>query len=74
MIRNDSRPQVVNMLPFQEVEVESSILFQDLGDNFTFCCMAINREGNASDMFHSVTITSKIQTISLAEWGRIWGL
>lgn len=61
------------MLPFQEVEVESTILFEELGDNFTFCCVAINEEGNASDIFHSL-ITSKIQTISLAEWGRIWGL
>lgn len=74
MLRNDSRPQVVNMLPFQEVEVESTILFEELGDNFTFCCVAINGEGNASDMFHSLTITSKIQNILLAEWGRIWGL
>lgn len=61
------------MLPFQGVEVESTILFQELGDNFTFCCVAINGEGNTSDMFHSFTITSKIQTDSLAEWGRIWG-
>lgn len=74
MLLNDSSPQVVNMLPFQEVEVESIVLFQELGANFTFCCVAINREGNASDMFHSLTITSKIQTGSLAEQGRIWGL
>ncbi|NXU34596.1 CSF1R factor, partial [Drymodes brunneopygia] len=60
LIRNDSRPQVVNMLPFQEVEVESTILFQDLGDNFSFCCVAINGEGNASDMFHSLTITRSV--------------
>ncbi|XP_063024903.1 macrophage colony-stimulating factor 1 receptor isoform X1 [Melospiza melodia melodia] len=60
LISNDSRPQVVNVLPFQEVEVESSILFEELGDNFTFCCVAINGEGNASDMFHSFTITRSI--------------
>uniref|UniRef100_A0A8C5UF21 receptor protein-tyrosine kinase n=1 Tax=Malurus cyaneus samueli TaxID=2593467 RepID=A0A8C5UF21_9PASS len=60
LIRNDSRPQVVNMLPFQEVEVESIILFQELGDNFTFCCVAINGEGNASDMLHSLTITRSV--------------
>ncbi|NXP41994.1 CSF1R factor, partial [Leiothrix lutea] len=58
LIHNDSRPQVVKKLPFQEVEVESIILFQELGDNFTFCCVAINEEGNASDMFHSVTIAT----------------
>ncbi|NXO34182.1 CSF1R factor, partial [Locustella ochotensis] len=63
LIQNDSRPQVVNMLPFQEVEVESTILFQELGDNFTFCCMAINGEGNASDMFHSLTITRSIMAL-----------
>ncbi|NXD30369.1 CSF1R factor, partial [Spelaeornis formosus] len=57
LIRNDSRPHVVNMLPFQEVEVESTILFEELGDNFSFCCVAINGEGNASDMLHSPTIT-----------------
>lgn len=74
MLLNDSSPQVVNMLPFHEVEVESIVPFQELGANFTFCCVAINREGNASDMFHSVTITSKIQTGSLVEWVRIWGL
>lgn len=62
------------MLPFREVEVESVVPFQELGANFTFCCVAINREGNASDMFHSLTITSKIQTGSFAESGRIWGL
>ncbi|KAL9836527.1 macrophage colony-stimulating factor 1 receptor [Geothlypis trichas] len=60
LISNDSRPQVVNVLPFQEVEVESSILFEELGDNFTFCCVAINGEGNASDMFHSLTITRSV--------------
>ncbi|KFZ56687.1 Macrophage colony-stimulating factor 1 receptor, partial [Antrostomus carolinensis] len=60
LLLNDSSPQVVNMLPFQEMEVESTILFQDLGANFTFCCVAINREGNASDVFHSVTITRNV--------------
>lgn len=62
------------MLPFQEVEVESIVPFQELGANFTFCCVAINKEGNASDVFHSLTITSKKQTGSLAELGRVWGL
>lgn len=74
LLLNDSSPQVVKMLPFREVEVESVVPFQELGANFTFCCVAINREGNSSDMFHSLTITSKIQTGILAEWGRIWGL
>ncbi|NXT04039.1 CSF1R factor, partial [Prunella fulvescens] len=60
LIQNDSSPQVVNMLPFQEVEVESIILFEELGDNFTFCCVAINGEGNASDMFQSLTITRSV--------------
>ncbi|NXT26624.1 CSF1R factor, partial [Syrrhaptes paradoxus] len=50
LLLNDSSPQVVNMLPFREVEVESVIPFQELGANFTFCCVAINREGNASDI------------------------
>ncbi|XP_027751089.1 macrophage colony-stimulating factor 1 receptor [Empidonax traillii] len=60
LLQNDSRPHVVSMLPFQEVEVESSIPFQELGANFTFCCVAINGEGNASDMFHSLTITRSV--------------
>ncbi|NXM78372.1 CSF1R factor, partial [Serilophus lunatus] len=60
LLRNESRPQVVSMLPFQEVEVESTIPFQELGANFTFCCVAINEEGNASDMFHSFTITRSV--------------
>ncbi|NXF83470.1 CSF1R factor, partial [Sclerurus mexicanus] len=60
LLWNDSRPRVVSMLPFQEVEVESSIPFQELGANFTFCCVAINGEGNASDMFHSLTITRSV--------------
>ncbi|NXF03861.1 CSF1R factor, partial [Smithornis capensis] len=60
LLRNDSRPQVVSTWPFQEVEVESSIPFQELGANFTFCCVAINEEGNASDMFHSFTITRSV--------------
>uniref|UniRef100_A0A672TYH9 receptor protein-tyrosine kinase n=1 Tax=Strigops habroptila TaxID=2489341 RepID=A0A672TYH9_STRHB len=60
LLLNDSSPQVVNMLPFREVEVESIVPFQELGANFTFCCMAINREGNASDMFHSLTITRSV--------------
>ncbi|XP_014742401.1 PREDICTED: macrophage colony-stimulating factor 1 receptor [Sturnus vulgaris] len=63
LIQNDSRPQVVNMLPFQEVEVESIILFKELGDNFTFCCVAVNGEGNTSDMFHSLTITSSVMAL-----------
>ncbi|NXQ11009.1 CSF1R factor, partial [Peucedramus taeniatus] len=63
LIQNDSRPQVVNMLPFQEVEVESTILFKELGDNFTFCCVAINGEGNASDMFQSLTITRSVMAL-----------
>ncbi|KFQ45240.1 Macrophage colony-stimulating factor 1 receptor, partial [Nestor notabilis] len=60
LLLNDSSPQVVNVLPFREVEVESIIPFQELGANFTFCCMAINREGNASDMFHSLTVTRSV--------------
>ncbi|NWX23009.1 CSF1R factor, partial [Aegotheles bennettii] len=60
LLLNDSSPQVVNTLPFQEAEVESTIQFQELGANFTFCCVAINREGNASDMLHSLTITRNI--------------
>ncbi|XP_041253502.1 macrophage colony-stimulating factor 1 receptor isoform X2 [Onychostruthus taczanowskii] len=60
LMHNDSRPQVVNVLPFQEVEVESIIPFKELGDNFTFCCVAINGEGNTSDMFHSFTITRSV--------------
>lgn len=79
LLLNDSSPQLVNMLPFQEVEVESVVPFRELGANFTFCCVAINREGNAFDVFHSLTITSKIQTGSLAvktsggEFGGFWG-
>ncbi|KFW00089.1 Macrophage colony-stimulating factor 1 receptor, partial [Eurypyga helias] len=60
LLLNDSSPQVVNVLSFQEVEVESVVPFQELGANFTFCCVAINGEGNASDMFHSVTITRNV--------------
>ncbi|NXC39013.1 CSF1R factor, partial [Penelope pileata] len=54
LLLNDSSPQVVNTLPFQEVEVESTLPFQELGANFTFCCVAVNREGNTSDILHSV--------------------
>ncbi|XP_069725242.1 macrophage colony-stimulating factor 1 receptor [Phaenicophaeus curvirostris] len=60
LLLNDSSPQVVNTLPFQEAEVESIVPFQELGADFTFCCVAINREGNASDMFHSLTITRNV--------------
>ncbi|XP_059681200.1 macrophage colony-stimulating factor 1 receptor [Gavia stellata] len=60
LLLNDSSPQVVNVLPFREVEVESIVPFQELGANFTLCCVAINREGNASDMFHSLTITRNV--------------
>ncbi|NXT74408.1 CSF1R factor, partial [Zapornia atra] len=60
LLLNDSSPQVVNILPFQEVEVESVVPFQELGDNFTFCCVAINREGIASDMLQSLTITRNV--------------
>ncbi|NXT58093.1 CSF1R factor, partial [Pluvianellus socialis] len=58
LLLNDSSPQVVNTLPFQEVE--SIVPFQELGANFTFCCVAVNSEGNASDMFHSLTITRNV--------------
>uniref|UniRef100_A0A8B9TVW1 receptor protein-tyrosine kinase n=1 Tax=Anas platyrhynchos TaxID=8839 RepID=A0A8B9TVW1_ANAPL len=54
LLLNDSSPQVMSMLSFQEVEVVSVLPFQDLGANFTFCCVAVNREGNTSDMLHSV--------------------
>ncbi|NXY85295.1 CSF1R factor, partial [Alcedo cyanopectus] len=60
LLVNDSSPRVVNMLPFREVEVESVVPFQEMDDNFTFCCVAINREGNASDMFHSLTVTRSV--------------
>ncbi|NXS61883.1 CSF1R factor, partial [Brachypteracias leptosomus] len=60
LLRNDSSPQVVSMSPFQYVEVESSFPIQELDANFTFCCVAINREGNISDMFHSLTITRSV--------------
>lgn len=62
LLLNDSSPQVENVLPFQEVKVESVVPFQELGASYTFCCVAINRVGNDSDKFHSLTITSKIQT------------
>lgn len=70
LLLNDSSPHVVNTLPFQEVEVESTFPFQDLGANFTFCCVAVNSEGSTSDILHSVL--SKIPTCSLVEWGGIW--
>ncbi|NXL87860.1 CSF1R factor, partial [Alectura lathami] len=54
LLLNDSSPQVVKTLPFHEVQVESTLPFQELGANFTFCCVAVNREGNISDMLHSV--------------------
>ncbi|XP_010130627.1 PREDICTED: macrophage colony-stimulating factor 1 receptor-like, partial [Buceros rhinoceros silvestris] len=57
LLLNDSSPQVENVLPFQEVKVESVVPFQELGDSYTFCCVAINRLGNDSDKFHSLTIT-----------------
>ncbi|NXE17627.1 CSF1R factor, partial [Ardeotis kori] len=60
LLLNDSSPQVVDTLLFQEVEVESVVPFQELGADFTFCCVAINREGNTSDRLHSHTITRKV--------------
>ncbi|NWQ95583.1 CSF1R factor, partial [Burhinus bistriatus] len=60
LLLNDSSPQVVNTLPFREVEVESVVPFRELGANFTFCCVAINREGNASDTFHSFSIARNV--------------
>ncbi|XP_042682518.1 macrophage colony-stimulating factor 1 receptor [Centrocercus urophasianus] len=54
LLLNDSSPRVVNTLPFQEVEVESTFPFQDLGTNFTFCCVAVNSKGSTSDILHSV--------------------
>lgn len=67
LLLNDSSPRVVNTLPFQEVEVESTFPFQDLGTNFTFCCVAVNSKGSTSDILHSVL--SKIPTCSLVERG-----
>ncbi|OXB59440.1 hypothetical protein ASZ78_004799 [Callipepla squamata] len=54
LLLNDSSPRVVNTLPFQEVEVESTFPFQDLGANFTFCCVAVNSKGSTYDILHSV--------------------
>ncbi|XP_048715712.2 macrophage colony-stimulating factor 1 receptor isoform X2 [Caretta caretta] len=53
LIQNDTSPLVISKLPFGKVEVESILQNKELKDNVTFCCWAINSEGNDSQM-HSL--------------------
>ncbi|XP_074865494.1 macrophage colony-stimulating factor 1 receptor [Carettochelys insculpta] len=46
LILNETSPRILSTEPFGNVEVESILQIKELGDNLTFCCWAINSEGN----------------------------
>ncbi|KAM7163036.1 macrophage colony-stimulating factor 1 receptor isoform 2-T2 [Macrochelys suwanniensis] len=60
LIWNDTSPWVLSKLPFGKVEVESILQKKELKDNVTFCCWAINSEGNDSQMHSLVPIPERI--------------
>uniref|UniRef100_A0A674KCE1 receptor protein-tyrosine kinase n=1 Tax=Terrapene triunguis TaxID=2587831 RepID=A0A674KCE1_9SAUR len=50
LIRNDTSPGVISKLPFGKVKVESILQIKEFEYNVTFCCWAINSEGNDSQI------------------------
>uniref|UniRef100_A0A8C8STU9 receptor protein-tyrosine kinase n=1 Tax=Pelusios castaneus TaxID=367368 RepID=A0A8C8STU9_9SAUR len=51
LILNDTSPRtVISEGPFPMVDVKSTLQMKELEENFTFCCWAINSEGNDSQM------------------------
>uniref|UniRef100_A0A8C0H6I4 receptor protein-tyrosine kinase n=1 Tax=Chelonoidis abingdonii TaxID=106734 RepID=A0A8C0H6I4_CHEAB len=56
LIWNDTNPWVISKLPFGKVEVESILQIKEFEYNVTFCCWAINSEGNDSQMHNTEKI------------------
>ncbi|KYO20390.1 mast/stem cell growth factor receptor Kit isoform B [Alligator mississippiensis] len=52
LILNDTRPQVLEKMLFKTVQVESILTVPKMSANLTFCCVAVNEEGNTSETFH----------------------
>ncbi|XP_062976926.1 macrophage colony-stimulating factor 1 receptor [Elgaria multicarinata webbii] len=44
--KNDTSPQITRAVPFEGVSVKSTLNIEEMGDNVTFCCLAVNSEGD----------------------------
>ncbi|XP_067422822.1 macrophage colony-stimulating factor 1 receptor [Emydura macquarii macquarii] len=63
LILNETSPQVTDKLPSGMVVVESFLQIKELEDNVTFCCWAINSEGNDSQMLSLVPSTGRMRIV-----------
>ncbi|XP_039341152.1 macrophage colony-stimulating factor 1 receptor isoform X1 [Mauremys reevesii] len=63
LIRNDTNPWVISKLPFGKVKIESILQIKEFEYNVTFCCWAINSEGNDSQMHSVVPLPEKIRML-----------
>lgn len=52
----DTNPQITAEVPFGKVSVESNLDIGTAESNVTFCCLAVNSEGNESYIFTSVIL------------------
>ncbi|XP_077182721.1 macrophage colony-stimulating factor 1 receptor [Paroedura picta] len=57
LLKKDSNPQILHVIPFGKVSVKSILLVEEIKDNITFCCLAVNSEGNH---FNFYTPPSKV--------------
>lgn len=60
LILNETSPRILGKEPFGKVEVESILQTKELEDNVTFCCWAINSEGNDSQT-HYLVLPSEVR-------------
>ncbi|XP_060096306.1 macrophage colony-stimulating factor 1 receptor [Heteronotia binoei] len=51
LIKKDPSPQIIHAIPFGKVSVKSILLVEETEDNITFCCLAINSEGNDPNFY-----------------------
>lgn len=56
LFMKDTNPQITAEVPFGKVSVESNLDIGTAESNVTFCCLAVNSEGNESYIFTSVIL------------------
>ncbi|XP_066474561.1 macrophage colony-stimulating factor 1 receptor [Tiliqua scincoides] len=57
---NDTSPQIIAEVPFGKISLESTVEVGAMESNVTWCCLAVNSEGNESHIFTSVILREVI--------------
>ncbi|XP_053159761.1 macrophage colony-stimulating factor 1 receptor [Hemicordylus capensis] len=48
LVKNDTSPQIMDEIPLGRVSLKSEYVVKEIWRNWTFCCLAVNTEGNES--------------------------